>query len=346
MKKNMISRRKFLSASAMAAGGVTIASGGLANALEAPSASTERANREVWVASVSQMDMTAETPALMVEKVFGVLKEALAYQPDIICLPELFGTSNIKRKYTFKEEVAFSPDIIKQFAAFAKANNCYVICPVYTEEAGNVYNAAVVLDRQGLRLGEYRKAHIVEDEISFGITPGTLSPPVFKTDFGIIGIQICFDILWEDCWRKLRENGAEIVFWPSAFAGGQMVNTRAWQHNYHVVSSTRKDTTKICDISGMEIAKTGIWNRNLVCAPVNLEKAFVHVWPHVFQFDRIREQYGRKIRIAIFHEEEWAIIESLSPEVKVKDVLKAFNIRTFEQHVQDAGTAQIKARKK
>src|SRR5688500_16575992 len=132
MRKNMISRRKFLSAAAMAAGGVTIASGGLANAPEAPSASTESAAREVWVASVSQMDMTAETPALMVEKIFEVLKEALVFNPDIICLPELFNTSNIKRKYTFREEVAFSSDVIKQFAAFAKANNCYVICPVYT----------------------------------------------------------------------------------------------------------------------------------------------------------------------------------------------------------------------
>ncbi len=344
MRKNMISRRKFLSASAMAAGGVTIASGGLANAMEKAPAK-ERAAREVWIASVSQMDMTAETPELMVEKIFGVLQEALAYKPDIICLPELFNTSNIKRKYTFKEEVAFSSETLKQFAAFAKTNNCYVICPVYTEEAGNVYNAAVVFDRQGKRLGEYRKAHIVEDEVSFGLTPGTLSPPVFETDFGIIGIQICFDILWEDCWRKLSERGAEIVFWPSAFAGGQMVNTRAWQNRYHVVSSTRKDTTKICDISGMEIAKTGIWNKNLVCAPVNLEKAFVHVWPHVFQFDKIKAKYGRKINITIFHEEEWAIIESLSPDVKVKDILKEFNIRTLEQHIRDSEKAQIKARK-
>ncbi|WP_343305416.1 carbon-nitrogen hydrolase family protein [Chitinophaga niabensis] len=343
MRKNMISRRKFLSASAMAAGGVTIASGGLANAL--PGAVTESAAREVWIATVSQTDMTAETPALMVEKIFEVLREALVFKPDIICLPELFNTSNIKRKYTFKEEVAFSAETLKQFAAFAKTNSCYVICPVYTEEAGSVYNSAVVFDRQGKRLGEYRKAHIVEDEVSFGLTPGTLSPPVFKTDFGIIGIQICFDILWEDCWRKLRESGAEIVFWPSAFAGGQMVNTRAWQNRYHVVSSTRKDTSKICDMSGMEIAKTGTWNKNLVCAPINLEKAFVHVWPHVFQFEKIKEKYGRKIRITIFHEEEWAIIESLSPEVKVKDVLKEFNIRTFEQHVQDSETAQIKARK-
>ncbi|SIO38125.1 carbon-nitrogen hydrolase family protein [Chitinophaga niabensis] len=343
MRRNMISRRKFLSASAMAAGGVTIASGGLANTL--PGAVTESAAREVWIATVSQMDMAAETPALMVERIFEVLREALVFKPDIICLPELFNTSNIKRKYTFKEEVAFSAETLKQFAAFAKTNNCYVICPVYTEEAGSVYNSAVVFDRQGKRLGEYRKAHIVEDEVSFGLTPGTLSPPVFKTDFGIIGIQICFDILWEDCWRKLRESGAEIVFWPSAFAGGQMVNTRAWQNRYHVVSSTRKDTSKICDMSGMEIAKTGIWNRNLVCAPINLEKAFVHVWPHVFQFEKIKEKYGRKIRITIFHEEEWAIIESLSPEVKVKDVLKEFNIRTFEQHVQDSEVAQIKARK-
>jgi predicted amidohydrolase len=93
-------------------------------------------------------------------------------------------------------------------------------------------------------MGEYHKIHLTEGEISMGLTPGSLSPPVFHTDFGIIGVQICFDLLWDDGWKKLKDKGAEIVFLPSAFAGGQMVNAKAWQHKYVVVSSTRKHTSK------------------------------------------------------------------------------------------------------
>ena len=39
-----------------------------------------------------------------------------------------------------------------------------------------------------------------------GITPGAIVPPVFKTDFGLIGIQICFDAHWPEQWRSLKES--------------------------------------------------------------------------------------------------------------------------------------------
>jgi len=61
-----------------------------------------------------------------------------------------------------------------------------------------------------------------------GVTPGALKPPVFRTDFGVVGAQICFDMEWHDGWQNLRKGGAEIVFWPSAFAGGTAVNAKAW----------------------------------------------------------------------------------------------------------------------
>jgi hypothetical protein len=124
-----------------------------------------------------------------------------------------------------------------------------------------------------------------------------------------------------------------------------MVNAKAWQNKYPVVSSTWKDTTKICDISGEEIAKTGRWNPNWAVGPVNLEKAFVHTWPYVKSFDAIREKYGRKVKITSFHEEEWTVFESLSPEVRIGDVLKEFDIRTHDELIRASEALQDKARK-
>src|SRR3712207_7956687 len=42
------------------------------------------------------------------------------------------------------------------------------------------------------------KCRPTDGEIASGVRPGPLDPPVFETDFGKIGIQICFDIKWED----------------------------------------------------------------------------------------------------------------------------------------------------
>ena len=77
-----------------------------------------------------------------------------------------------------------------------------------------------------------------------------------------------------------------------------------------------------------------------------MEKAFLHTWPFVNRFDEIRKKYGRKVRITTFHEEEWSIIESLSPEIMVTDILKEFDLKTYNQLTHEAELAQEKARRK
>lgn len=301
--------------------------------------------REVWIAGFSQMGLQTETSSQMVEEILRILKNALFYQPDVICLPEVFPTSNIDQELSLSEKLKISEKVLEQFSGFAQQNNCYIICPLYTSEDGKAYNAAIVFNRVGQKVGEYRKIHLTEGEIENGLTPGPLQPPVFKTDFGLIGIQICFDIEWDDGWKKLSDQGTEITFWPSAFAGGQALNFKAIQHKYVVASSTRKNTAKLCDISGEVITKTGIWDRNIYCGAVNLEKAFLHTWPYVRRFNEIRKKYGRKVLITTYHEEEWSIIESLSPEIFVADILEEFELETYEKLIKDSEMAQNKARK-
>lgn len=77
---------------------------------------------------------------------------------------------------------------------------------------------------------------------------------------------------------------------------------------------------------------------------MNLEKAFLPTWPFVKHFDKIKEKYGQKIRITNFHEEEWSVIESLSADVVIADILEEFNLKTYDQHKHDAELAQINAR--
>lgn len=337
-------RRNFLKKSALTTGMATVGSYGVAGKFSIPENSYNRLPREVWIAGISQMDLEAKTPRQMVDKVISIIEEVVVYQPDIICLPEVFPTSNIEKQLSLSEKLEFSEKVLEQFAALAKKHHCYIICSTYTTENGKAYNSAVVFDRKGVRLGEYRKIHLTVGEIEKGLTPGPLTPPVFQTDFGKIGIQICFDMLWDDGWTKLKEQGAEIVFWPSAYAGGIMVNTKARQHKYMVASSTRKNTAKISDYTGREIAKTGIWQKHFYCAPVNMERALLHLWPYVERFPGIREKYGRKVNITIFHEEEWAVIESRSPEISVSDILKEFSLKTFDQLVRESEIAQNKGR--
>ena len=106
-----------------------------------------------------------------------------------------------------------------------------------------------------------------------------------------------------------------------------------------VVSSTNKDTSKICDISGDELARTTRWSAT-ACAPVNLEKVFLHTWPGVQRFAAIEAKYGRKVRLRTHAEEEWTILESLSPDVKVADVLDEFGLKSREEALRLAAVEQ------
>jgi predicted amidohydrolase len=52
-----------------------------------------------------------------------------------------------------------------------------------------------------------------QTEIEGGLSPGS-EYPVFRTDFGIIGIQICYDNFFPEVSRSLALKGAEIIFLP------------------------------------------------------------------------------------------------------------------------------------
>ncbi|MEA3345852.1 MAG: hypothetical protein U9Q78_06375 [Chloroflexota bacterium] len=89
------------------------------------------------------------------------------------------------------------------------------------------------------------------------MTPGS-EAKVFETDFGRLGILICFpacadrDISWPEEWAELKRRGAEIIFcphligyrWPSAYNGGFPLQVYAFLHSYYVISATR-DSSRI-----------------------------------------------------------------------------------------------------
>lgn len=293
-----------------------------------------RNSREVWIATLALDSITGTDIREVTKAALNQMENAVPFVPDIYCLPETFHVSGIKNPSLEITSEDGSGKIIGPFQEFAKKHQCYVICPVFTKEKGRYFNAAVVIDRQGKKIGEYRKVNLPTGEMEKGLTPGLPDVPVFQTDFGIIGIQICFDMNWFEGWDQLRKKGAEIVFWPSAFGGGKRVNTKAWENQYYVVSSTLKGTTKICDTLGEDLALSGIYSKWGVCAKVNLETVFLHTWPYNSSFPDIQKKYGRKVSIKTLHDEEFSVIESLSPEVKVSDIMKEFNLKSYREHLK------------
>jgi predicted amidohydrolase len=297
--------------------------------------------REVWIGTVSQERMEAESQQALMDTMLGFLEQMKACQPDIICLPETFTRYGNLSGKSFGESAESMPyPSLGPFREYAAANRCYLVCPIIIREDGKAFNAAVVIDRQGNYLGNYKKIHPTIGEMDEGIFPGPSDPPVFDLDFGRIGIQICFDIEWRDGWDSLAGKQPDVIFWPSAFPGRTLIQTKAWECSAHTVSSTIKGPARICDLAGKVIARTEYWNRNWICAPVNLEQVLLHTWPYVRHFPAIREKYGRSIRIETYDEEEWTILESLSAEVRIRDVMDEFGLLSLREHIRRAEKVQ------
>ena len=344
MKSNRISRRNFIQKSALTAGMVSVVPFGLDRDPASADPVEDRSPREVWIAGVSQMGLSAKTPESMVEKILAILRGALIYKPDIVCLPEVFPFEYIETQLSLSQKVEISGKVQETFSEFSKQNNCYSICPVYTSASGKIYNSAVVFDRKGNHIGQYDKIHETVEAIAAGVSCGALFQPVIKTEFGPIGIQICYDINWDDGWKMLNYQNARIIFWCSAFDGGQQLNMKALQNKCIVASSTNKNTSKICDIDGRTIAKTGIWDPNFYCGQVNLEKVFLPTYDYLSQFEEIKKKYRRKVTITTFHEEEWTIIESVSPDVFINDIVREFKLKSHVDGLREAEIIQAQSR--
>ena len=314
-----------------------------------------RLPREIWVAAISLKGLWPEkTIEKRIKDMLERMESVYPFEPDIICLPETFQISWVDEMKTL-EEIAedenFPGPVTSRIAEMAKKHNCYIICPVVTKKEGHFYNSSILLNRKGEIEGIYHKMHPTDTETlpdvyykGGGTTPGVLKPPVFKTDFGTIGMQICMDASWFENWRLLKEAGAEMVLFPSQGPFGDTLAYHAWMNQYYIVSATGEDA-RILDITGDVIASDGEFAR-WVCAPVNLEKELIHIWPHVQKFDDIQKKFGRKLRIKIYHPENWATIESLDPDLKVRDVLKEYGLPTYEEQLKEATEIQDKYRLK
>ena len=312
-----------------------------------------RLPREVWVAGISLKGLwPTETIEKRMKDILERMESVYAFEPDIICLPETVNISWVNEAITLQEvaedETTPGP-ITSMLAEVARKQNCYITCPIITKKDGHFYNSSILLNRQGKTEGVFHKVHPTATEVipndyykGGGVTPGAVKQDVFKTDFGTVGMQICFDAEWTDGWHSLKEKGAEIVCFSSQ---GPFLNTmcnHAWLNHYYIVSSTGENC-QIIDMTGDVIARDGEFAR-WVCAPVNLEKEFLHIWPQTLKFKDIQKKYGRKIRFKIYHPENWATLESLDPDIKVKDILKEYELPTYDEQLKEANEVQNKYR--
>jgi predicted amidohydrolase len=132
---------------------------------------------------------------------------------DIVCLPEGWPTCNTGLGMTKVEANSLTGSASVMMSQKAKQYGMYIVSGLYNWTGDTLNNVAALYDRQGKIQGVYKKVQLPDSETEEGAVPGN-SFPVFTTDFGKIGILICWDVAFPEISRILALNGAEILFCP------------------------------------------------------------------------------------------------------------------------------------
>jgi predicted amidohydrolase len=144
---------------------------------------------------------------------------------DIVCLPEGWPTCDTGLGMTKVESNTLTGSASAMMAQKAKQYGMYIVSGLYSWEGDTLKNVAVLYDRQGKISGIYEKVQLPDSETEQGAVPGN-SFPVFTTDFGKIGILICWDSAFPEVSRILALKGAEILFCP---IWGDVRGSESWK---------------------------------------------------------------------------------------------------------------------
>ncbi len=152
------------------------------------------------------------------------IREAADGGADFAVLPEMFCCPYDNSCFRPCGEAADGP-AQRALSSLAAEKGIYIVGGSLPELAdGNVYNTSYVYGREGQLLAKHRKAHLFDIDVPGGqsfresdtFTPGNVVT-TFETEFGVMGLCVCFDMRFEELARCMCLRGAKCIFVPAAF---------------------------------------------------------------------------------------------------------------------------------
>lgn len=240
--------------------------------------------------------------------------------------------------------------IQETFSALARKHSTYIVVPMTLAEMGSsgpiASNAAVLFDRQGKVVGIYRKVHPVDTlgnpRLENGMTPGA-EYPVFECDFGRLGIQICWDIQYEEGWRSLVEQGADLIAWPSQSPATVLPAARAAELRTYIVSSTWREDATIFEPTGMPAAQIE-GSDGILVHEIDLSYALLGWSPTLEDGKALDRKFGDKVGHHYSRREDFGLFWSNDPATSIGAMYRSLGLEEVDVQVERNRPIQEAAR--
>jgi beta-ureidopropionase len=251
---------------------------------------------------------------------------------DIACLPEGFAG--------LQPEVVPGP-MSNAVAAMAKKHAMYIVCPMYEKVGEQVFNTALLIDRQGNIAGSYRKTYVYYGERT---NPSRDGVKAFDTDLGKIGILICFDVNFPELWQQLGDLDVDLVVWPSSLDHCVLLNAYAMLHDYWIVCV---GGGSVVDFTGEAMQKAEEPMPGQHITTVDLDRTMVAAVGSDKRLCRLLQEHMGEVQIENHDDNEgWYLLRAIKPGVRVRELCKQYQLETARQFVHRARKENDEARQK
>ncbi len=249
--------------------------------------------------AVLQFAMTEDRQANLA-KATDLIRAAASQGAQVILPPELFQGPYFPKtedaSFFRWAEPASQSKTLQHFSELARELKVVLPISFFEKDGQTYYNSVAILDTDGTCLGIYRKSHIPDGpgyEEKFYFRPGKTGFKVWPTQFGTLGVGICWDQWFPECARIMTLLGADVLLYPTAIGSEPLeptLDTRGpWRRAMlgHAVSNmipiaaanrigteqhqTFYGTSFICDARGEVLADLGSSQESIGYAQLDLE---------------------------------------------------------------------------
>lgn len=248
--------------------------------------------RPVTIATIKFEPKGAGSAAEAVRRCIDVIEKTVTGKTDVILLGETITWAATRGPYIDVAEAVPGPTTA-HLAEVARARRTYIAAGLVEREGTAIYNTAVLIDREGRLVGKYRKVNLPYDEFEDGLTPGS-EYPVFQTDFGKVGMMICWDSQFPDAARALALQGAEIILMPIWDWTAPLALARAIENQVFLVTSSYGDPSVILDPNGEQAASAT--KEGAAIATIDLNRRYKS---HLENLGIMRERIVRELHAEI-----------------------------------------------
>ena len=170
------------------------------------------------------------------------IDEAVAAGARLIVLPELWSTSFLEDFGASVLERAAAAE--QELAELSERHSLLVVGSSLEADADQVFNTARVVQR-GKCIGSYRKMHLFSPNMEHRHHARGETPCVVDTEFGRLGVLICYDLRFPELARFYFNASVEILVvpgqWPEARAQHwrTLLRARAIENEFYVIGCNR-----------------------------------------------------------------------------------------------------------